>query len=119
MYDFMKCPECGDETEYRQENSTQGLYCKSCYWCVVTTYIPQIALDDTVYSVYVLGADYKNLKLIQGLSKVSGLKYIEVRKLLKQKRALIFEGKAQWVLDIIGILKSEGVTYEITPEYNY
>lgn len=119
MNSLKKCEKCGLELQFRKEGSTQGLYCLNCGWIVVTTYIPKLQLDRTNYRVYVTGADFKNVRHIQIISKIYGMNYIVVKKLLQEDKPLVFEGYARDVIKIREKLSLGGIGCEIIPEFNY
>lgn len=119
MDNFSTCQRCGGEIEFHQKGSTQGMFCKNCDWSLVTTYIPKIRTDTTIYSIFIVEADYKNINQIKEISKVCGKNYIDTRILLQQENKTIYEGKAIKILEIKGILDSVGVKYSILPEFNY
>lgn len=113
------CEACGQKVEFRREGSTQGLFCTNCDWALVTTYIPQIELDETLYSVRISGTDLHDKNHIRAVSAVTGLNFIAARKLLQQDRPLVFEGKAPKVLEVRDTLASAGLSYLITPRFDY
>lgn len=115
-----KCEVCGRELEFRREGSVQGFYCKSCDWAVVTTYIPEIQLDETIYELRVSGADFHNENHVRTVSAVSGLNFIAARKLLQQQeKPLVFAGKAPTIQDRRDKLAAVGFSIEISPPFRY
>jgi hypothetical protein len=114
-----KCTACGGEIEFRREGSVQGYYCKSCDWAVVTTYIPEIQLDDTKYQVRVSGANFQNGEHVRIVSAASGLNFIAARKLLQQENPLVFEGEAPKVVEWRSKLAAVGLKSEISPPFRY
>ena len=114
-----KCEVCGGEVEFRQEGSTQGYFCKCCDWALVTTYIPQIQLDETTYEVFVTGGDYRNEQQVKAVSTASGLNFLAARKLLQLERSMVFQGEAAKVKEIRETLANVGLHLEISPEFPY
>lgn len=53
------------------------------------------------------------------VSSITGMSYLDVRNLLKNDRALIFEGKAIDIKKIKDKLDEVGMDYEIVPEFKY
>jgi hypothetical protein len=113
------CEACGGDIEFRREDSVQGLYCKICDSAVVTTYIPRIDIDETIYRVRVLDADFHNEDHVRIVSAISGLKFLAARRLLQQEKPLMLEGKAPNVLQARDKLVNAGLRTEISPEFNY
>jgi hypothetical protein len=114
-----KCEACGGDIEFRREDSVQGLSCKNCDWAVVTTYIPQIDIDETIYRVRVSDADFRNENHVRIVSAVSGLNFLAARRLLQQEKPLVYEGKAPDVLQAREKLVNAGLRTEISPQFNY
>lgn len=114
-----RCEVCGGDLVFRREGGTQGYFCKSCDWAVVTTYIPDIQLDETLYEVFVIGGDYQNGQQVKAVAAVSGLNFLAARQLLKIQRSMVFKGKAVKVKEIRGILADAGLSFEIFPEFPY
>lgn len=114
-----KCEACGGEVEFRREGSTQGYYCKRCGWAVVTTYIPPIELDETKYQVRIADANYQDEKQVKAVSSVSGLNFLQARKLLQQKNPVVFEGEAPKVLKARDALIMAGLHCDISPPFSY
>lgn len=114
-----RCEKCGSEIEFIRHVSTEGWYCKNCDWSIVTTYIPQIVLDKENYMVYLTSPNYRNREQISIVSKISNLNYLTVRELLREEKPLIFKGEASKVLIVKEQLASEGISFEIVPEFNY
>lgn len=114
-----KCEKCGSDAEYRIEGSTEGLFCTKCDWAIVTTYIPNIAQDITKYKVFLSAADFKNKDHIKVVSMVSNKNLLQARKMIQEKKPVLFEGEAIEVDKVRNALNSVGVKYEIDPTFPY
>jgi hypothetical protein len=115
-----RCDACGGELEFRREGSVQGYYCKNCGWSVVTTYIPEVELDETIYQVRVSGADYHNEAQVRAVASAAGTNFIEARRLLKDDpHPLIFEGRANQVVKARAALVAVGLRFAISPQFNH
>ena len=112
-----RCEKCGGEVEFRQEGSVQGLFCKSCDWSVVTTYIPAIQLDETDYEVRVKGGDFRNEAHVKAVAEVSGRNFLGARKLLQESEPLVYKGKAPEVARAQEVLAAAGVAIQILPPF--
>jgi hypothetical protein len=113
------CEVCGGEVEFRREGSVQGFFCKSCDWSLVTTYIPEIELDETVYQVYVSDSNFRDEHQVRAVSEISGLNFLSVRKLLQQEHPMVFEGAAPKVLQALAMLEAVRLRYEIQPPFRW
>lgn len=115
----MRCEKCGGILEHRIKGSTQGLFCEKCGWNVVTTYIPPIKRDATIYQVFVYKNCRPSIDQIKIISKICNRNYLEVRRMLAEQQALIYEGCTETVLTVIESLEKERVLYEICPPFPY
>jgi hypothetical protein len=111
------CEKCGSPTVMRSEGSTQGLYCTKCDWSVVTTHIPEILLDTTVYEIRLTGGDYRNEEHVKTVAHVSGVNFLAARKLLQQKSPLVFTGLASRIVEIRKTLNSVNLKHQINPAF--
>uniref|UniRef100_UPI0013CEA310 hypothetical protein n=2 Tax=Moraxellaceae TaxID=468 RepID=UPI0013CEA310 len=49
------CELCGGKLKSLILGNLSGLFCDNCQkWAVVTTYIPQINLDENLYKIYLV-----------------------------------------------------------------
>ena len=119
MNEHKRCENCGSETEYRIEGSTEGLFCTKCDWAVLTTYIPKIAQDITQYKVFLSSADFKNKEHVKVVSKIANKNLLQARKMIQENRPILFEGEAVEVDKVRDALKSVGVKFEIKPNFPY
>ncbi len=119
MSEIKKCEECGIETEFRVEGSTEGFFCTQCDWALVTTRIPKIVSDIAKYKMYLLFADPKNKKQIKALSKVANINFLQTRKMTKDEKPLIIEGRALEIDKARNLFDSLSIKYEIEPDFPY
>lgn len=114
------CPKCGGDLEFRQKKNVQGFYCKRCDWAVVTTYISQADLDETIYTIRIVTANRHDPKQIRILSEISGLNFITIKKrLTNENYPVIFQGKATQVIQVRNKLTAAGLVFEISPSFPY
>jgi hypothetical protein len=113
------CPQCGGPTEVRQKGFTRGLYCTRCDWAVVHTEIPQINLDTTLYEVRIRDGDYGNREHVKVVADISGVNFLEARRLLQQREPVVFRGQAIDVVPVRESLKSAGILFTISPEFRW
>ncbi len=119
MSEIKKCEECGADSEYRVEGSTEGFFCTQCDWALVTTRISEIAQDVTKYKMYLLSADTGNKEQVKALSEFANLNFLQARKLTEKERALIFEGEALEVDKARSVFNQLSIEYEIEPKFPY
>jgi len=103
--------------EPRREGSTQGLFCKSCDWAVVTTYIDPMLLDETIYEVRLSGGDFRNETHVKAVAEVSGCNFLHARRLLQEPASLVYKGKAPAVARAEAVLMAVGIGTRITPPF--
>lgn len=116
---YATCEKCGGVMEARQEGSTQGLYCTKCDWSVVTTHIPEIKLDTTMYEVRISHGDYRNDQHVKAVAHVAGVNFLVARKLLQDTQPIVFNGEAVDVVRVREILVAVGMTCIISPEFRW
>jgi hypothetical protein len=115
-----KCELCGHPVEFRREGNTQGLFCTSCDWALVTTYIPEIELDETIHSVFLKDVDSPvTTQQIRLVSELSGKNFLESKTLLSTAKSLVFEGGAPSVVSTVKRLKEASLMWRIEPEFKY
>lgn len=112
-----RCTQCGGELEPRREGSTQGLFCKHCGWSVVTTYIPAILLDQTIYEIRLVSGDFHDERHIKAVAEVSGRNFLGARQLLQERDPLIYTGKAVDVARAEAVLIAAGIGVQIVPPF--
>ena len=106
--------------EIRQEGSTQELFCTNCDWSIVTTYIPEILLDETLYEVSIIVGDPQNKQHIKTVAQVASVNFLAARKLLQEQSPfVVFRGIATEVVKVREVLCMVGLVYEITPEFHW
>jgi hypothetical protein len=114
-----KCEQCGGELEFRTKGSVQGYFCKTCDWALVTTFIPDIQLDETIYKVTIADGDYRNKSQIKAVAEISNINFLSAQKLLRQRNVMIFQGEAPRVLKVRDTLNAVSLTYDIQPPFPY
>jgi hypothetical protein len=113
----IRCERCGGTAVYRVEGSTQGYYCTACDWAVVTSFIPAIKKDTTLYDLRIHGGDHHSKPQIRTVAQVGGINVVEARKLLQQPAALVMRGMAEQIQHARTALSETGLTVVITPEF--
>jgi len=119
MNELKKCEECGADTEFRVEGSTQGFFCTQCDWALVTTRIPEIAQDIVKYKLYLLSADPHNNDQIKVISEVANINYLQARKMAQEERPLVIQDEALVIDKARKYFEEVSIQYEIEPHYPY
>lgn len=112
----MTCERCGEKLEVFRQASTQGLRCPNCDWSALTTQIPGVQVDETVYEVRCSG-NYKNESHIRVVSEITSLNFLMSRKALQEGVFIVFSGRAREALRVRNVLSSVGLTYRVSPEF--
>lgn len=112
-----RCTQCGGDMAFRREGSTQGLFCKHCDLSVVTTYIPAMLLDETIYEVRATGGDFRNETHVKAVAELSGRNFLGARKLLQEREPLVYKGKAPAVARAEAVLTAAGIGIQIEPDF--
>lgn len=115
----VNCPECGASTEVIREGRTVGTRCTRCNWSVVTTYIPPIEQDATVYSVRITSGDPHDRQQLMLIAQLAGCNFLQARKLMQEKEPIVFQGRASQVLAVKQSLRSANLTIAIEPDFNW
>jgi hypothetical protein len=113
------CENCGNEAVYRILGLCQGCFCIKCDWNVVTTYLPKNLIDDTNYEIYIVNADFKNIRHIKAYAKAKGVNFITSRAQILAGETVLFSGQAMEVLKIKQMLEAQGVFHSIVPKFPY
>ena len=114
------CEKCGGEMFPAIEGSVQGLKCSRCgEWGYMTTYIPEIQNDKTIYSILLQNGNPVTLETIKSVASISGYNYLEAKALLVGTNEKVFEGFAEDTLKAAKNLKDNGIKYNIYPDFKY
>lgn len=115
----MICEKCKMKMNWIIEGATQGWQCPVCGWNIITTYIDNLSLDITEYSIYiknVVDIDKEKIKLI---SKIAGVNYVVAKQMIEKGNICVLKAKAIEVKEAIDELKSANIPFHVTPAFNY
>lgn len=115
----MKCKKCNREMTLEINGTTQGWYCPVCGLNIVTSYIEDINIDETEYALYIKETADLDFEKIKTIAKISGVNYIEARKMLETKEMSILKAKAKEIKEAIKKLEEFRIDYCITPKFGY
>ena len=114
----MRCEKCDSEMNYFQENQTCGWTCPQCGNSIATTYVSDLQLDETLYTLTLKPTDSASASDLKMLSKLSGLSILEARR-LAFNGGTITTGKAKLVKEYRDKIELTGLKYDISPEFKY
>ena len=114
----MICEKCNTEMNYFQNGQSQGWTCPNCGNGLVTSYIDDMQLDETVYKVSLLPSNNPSTVNLKVLSKITGLNILESKKLAIEGGELL-KGRAHKIADAIHQIKSTVLAISINPNYPY
>ena len=115
----LRCPECGASTEAIKEGRTVGTRCTNCGWSVVTTHIPQIEQDTTVYAVRVMSVDPHDKQQVMLIAQLTNCNFLHARKLMQKTEPIVFRGRAPQVLAVKQSLIRANLAVAIEPEFRW
>ena len=113
------CEKCGGGVEVRQEGSSQALYCTKCDWAIVTTCIPEILKDVTIYHLHIINGNQNDLSHIKIVASISGFNFLNTKKLLYSASPIVFSGKAIDISKAKKQLEQIGLITETTPQFKW
>ena len=114
----MKCDKCGAEMTYFHEDSSCGWTCPDCGNGLVTTYVEDIDLDETVYTISLNQNNTTKMPAIKLISKLSGKGFVTAKEMLTAGN-YSHEGHAKEIKEIAASLKAAGISYKVTPDFPY
>lgn len=114
----MKCLRCGSEVLSETGNSEIIMKCPKCGWAAATTYMSEIEVDMTHYSIVVEQGNSAEKEVIRLISGLSGMNFLETRNLLTNGGTMIVD-YATVIKKIATDLDMVGVRYHIEPEFPY
>ena len=117
----MKCEQCNSEMIFKINKGIQGWYCPQCNWNLVTSYIEDLNIDETEYSLYIKikktsVIDFEKIKII---SKIANVNYVHAKKMLESNEICILMAKAPVIKDAISKLKEFHIDYFVNPKFLY
>lgn len=115
----MKCEKCKKDMIQKKKGNVQGWICPVCGWNILTTYLDDIYIDNTEYSIFIKDANGINNDKIKFIAKLCGVNYIIAKKLLMTKNVYVFKAKAPIVKGVINELYNLGVKFEVKPPFIY
>ena len=113
----MKCPKCNSNIIVTIEGSNNIVRCENCDYEVVTTYIPLIKFDETIYRLTILNNE-GTVSQVKAVSKSLGCNFVDSKKILVQGN-YTYEALASDIIDKKKLLDEASVLYKIEPEFKY
>lgn len=115
----MICEKCKTKMNWKIEGNTQGWWCPDCGWNVITSYIDEIDLDMTVYSVFIKNSVDIDKEKIKFIAKTANVSFNMAKQILEKKQVCILKGKATEVKKIIDKLQELKIDFTISPLFKY
>jgi len=115
----MVCKKCESKMNWSIKDSTQGWSCPVCGWNIITTYIDDISLDMTEYSLYIKNVLEIDKEKIKFVAKTANVNYIIAKKMLEEKEVCILKAKALEIKETIDKLQELKIEFSISPLFKY
>lgn len=114
----INCEKCGHLMIEYETDTCEGMKCPNCGWGWVTTRQDLMNLDETLYNVKIDCRVKPSTEQLKVLSSVLNANYLVINKLLKEGNAS-FNGKAIEIKNKLNELKKTGISFSISPDFNY
>lgn len=101
------------------EGATQGWRCPVCGWNIITTYIDEINIDETEYSLYIKKVTEIDAEKIKFVAKTANVNFVIAKQMLEKKEACILQAKAPKMKTVILKLQELGIDFNVNPSFNY
>lgn len=112
----MICDTCKKEMNYFIEGQSCGWKCSSCGNSIVTTYIDEIELDETIYSISISPIATPTAVEIKHVAKIRNCSFIDAREILISGGNLgNFDARKS--REILQIFNDLGIHYLSAPEF--
>ena len=115
----MICEKCKEKMNWFIDGCIQGWVCPLCGWDIVTTYIDDIYIDETDYSLYIKKESEISIEKIKLVSRISGVNFIIARQMLEKEDNCILKAKAPKIKEAIVKLQALNIEYFVNPSFDY
>lgn len=116
----MICEKCEVEMNWSIDGSTQGMRCPLCgSWGLVTSYIDEIYVDDTEYSLYLRKGAEINKEKVMFVAKIAKVNFVVAKQMLEEKEVCILKAKAPEIKAVIVKLQDLGIDFITSPLFKY
>lgn len=115
----MICERCRAKMSWKVDGSIQGWCCSVCGWSVITTYIDDINLDMTEYSLFIKNVLEIDRKKIQLIARIANVNFITAKQMLEKKETCILKAKAPEIKAVVAKLQEADVDFKISPFFKY
>lgn len=116
----MICEKCKVEMDWSIEGSAQGLRCPLCgSWGLVTTYIDEIYVDNTEYSLCIRKGSESNKEKIKCVAKIAKVNFLVAKQMLEEEEVCILKAKAPEIKAAIAKLQDLNIDFIISPLFKY
>ncbi len=114
----MLCEKCNTEMNYFKQGQSCGWTCPNCGNGIVTSYVDDIQIDETIYSVTLIPNENISANDLKSLAKICHLNIITAKRLV-QNGGVIFTGNAVNTLECCRSLNLTELSVKITPSFPY
>ncbi len=115
----MICERCRAKMNWKVDGSIQGWFCSVCGWSVITTYIDDINLDMTEYSLFIKNASEIDRKKIKLIAQIANVSFIIAKRMLEEKEACILKARASEIKVVISKLQEANIDFKVSPFFKY
>lgn len=116
----MICEKCKAEMDYSIEGSVQGLRCPLCgSWGLITTYMEEIYVDYTEYSLYIRKGSEINIEKIKCVAKIAKVNFLAAKRMLEEKEVCILKARAPEIKVAIAKLQDLSIDFIVNPLFKY
>lgn len=115
-----QCDVCGSPLGIHLKGLCKIIRCGGCgREFAVSSHIPAICLDPTVYRLSLKNGDSNNIEHIKIIAETTKLNFVETKKLMQSTSPEIFAGRAVDALKVKTKLKHAGLITEVSPPFQY
>lgn len=115
----MICEKCMQEMIWSVEGSTQGWKCPMCGWNIITTFIDEINVDETEYSLYIRRVPEIDAEKIKSVAQIANVNFVTAKRMLEDNEICIMKAKAPKIQEAIVKLQELNIDYIVSPSFNY
>lgn len=115
----MVCEKCKKKMNWNIEGAIQGWKCPVCGRNIITTYIDEINVDETEYSLYLNNKSQIDKEKIKFIAKTAGVSFFIAKQMLEKKEVCILKAKAPEIKAIIAKLQELNIEFNVSPMFKY
>lgn len=101
------------------EGATQGWRCPACGWNIITTYVDEINVDETEYSLYIRNVQEIDKEKIKFIAKTANVNFVIAKQMLQETEVCILKAKAPDIKVIIAKLQELNIDFNVSPMFKF